>query len=123
RFAYDKDVVKRIGDDYRNEMKFQLPLPDNRKELVELLDLESAAGFESVLYRYFIRRFSRLARSSAYVIRLYGIVRFIRHLPPPPLLYLRQPRRMMLRYYRAYGFARFRFPVISLARSRRPTFR
>src|SRR5699024_6911245 len=30
-----------------NEMRFQLPLPDNRRELVELLDLEVAAGFES----------------------------------------------------------------------------
>ena len=28
-------------------MRFVLPLPDNRKELVELLDLEVAAGFES----------------------------------------------------------------------------
>ncbi len=47
RFAYDKDVVRRIGDDYANEIKFQLPLPDNRKELVELLELETLAGFES----------------------------------------------------------------------------
>jgi|SRR5690625_598966 len=46
-FAYDKDVVKSIGDNYDNEMRFQLPLPDNRRELVELLDLEVAAGFES----------------------------------------------------------------------------
>lgn len=46
-FAYDKAVVRAIGDDYENEMKFVLPLPDNRKELVELLTLETAAGFES----------------------------------------------------------------------------
>src|SRR5690625_3027096 len=46
-FSYDRDVVKAIGDDYANEMRFQLPLPDNRRELVELLDLEVAAGFES----------------------------------------------------------------------------
>src|SRR5690606_41356826 len=46
-FAYDKDVVRRIGENYKSEIKFQLPLPDNRKELVELLDLEAAAGFES----------------------------------------------------------------------------
>lgn len=46
-FAYDKEVVRGIGEDYTNEMRFVLPLPDNRKELVELLDLESAAGFES----------------------------------------------------------------------------
>lgn len=46
-FAYDKDVVRAIGDNYENEMRFVLPLPDNRKELVELLELESAAGFES----------------------------------------------------------------------------
>lgn len=47
RFAYDKAVVKGIGDNYENEMRFVLPLPDNRKELVELLSLETAAGFES----------------------------------------------------------------------------
>lgn len=46
-FSYDREVVKAIGDDYANEMRFQLPLPDNRRELVELLDLEVAAGFES----------------------------------------------------------------------------
>src|SRR5699024_8213158 len=46
-FSYDRDVVKAIDDDYANEMRFQLPLPDNRRELVELLDLEVAAGFES----------------------------------------------------------------------------
>src|SRR5690625_3614179 len=46
-FSYDRDVVKAIGNDYANEMRFQLPLPDNRRELVELLDLEVAAGFES----------------------------------------------------------------------------
>lgn len=46
-FAYDKDVVRAVGDNYTNEMRFVLPLPDNRKELVELLELESAAGFES----------------------------------------------------------------------------
>src|SRR5690625_1935534 len=45
--SYDRDVVKSIGDDYTNEIRFQLPLPDNRRELVELLDLEVAAGFES----------------------------------------------------------------------------
>lgn len=47
KFSYDKEVIRRIGDNYESEIKFQLPLPDNRKELVELLDLESAAGFES----------------------------------------------------------------------------
>ena len=46
-FGYDKKVVLNIGDNYDNEMRFVLPLPDNRKELVELLDLEVAAGFES----------------------------------------------------------------------------
>ena len=46
-FGYDKKVVLDIGDNYTNEMRFVLPLPDNRKELVELLDLEVAAGFES----------------------------------------------------------------------------
>ena len=28
-------------------MRFVLPLPDNRKELVELLEMETLAGFES----------------------------------------------------------------------------
>jgi hypothetical protein len=46
-FAYDREVVKSIGDDYRNEVKFVLPLPDNRKELVELLTLEMDAQLES----------------------------------------------------------------------------
>ena len=47
RFAYDKSVVMGIGEDYANEMRFVLPLPDNRKELVELLEMETLAGFES----------------------------------------------------------------------------
>src|SRR5690625_4172920 len=47
RFAYDREVIKSIGDDYANEMRFVLPLPDNRKELVELLEMETLAGFES----------------------------------------------------------------------------
>lgn len=46
-FAYDKQVIRKIGDNYTNEMRFVLPLPDNRKELVELLMLETGAGFES----------------------------------------------------------------------------
>lgn len=46
-FGYDKQTVLNIGDNYENEMRFVLPLPDNRKELVELLDLEVVAGFES----------------------------------------------------------------------------
>lgn len=46
-FGYDKNVVERIGDNYDNEMRFILPLPDNRKELVELLEMETIAGFES----------------------------------------------------------------------------
>lgn len=46
-FSYDKKVVMNIGDNYTNEMRFVLPLPDNRKELVELLEMETLAGFES----------------------------------------------------------------------------
>ncbi|ASH85395.1 phage portal protein [Listeria monocytogenes] len=46
-FAYDKTVVRNIGDNYTNEIKFVLPLPDNRKELVALLVEEVGAGFES----------------------------------------------------------------------------
>ena len=45
-FAYDKDLVRRIND-YRSEIKFALPLPDNRKELVELLGEEMANRLES----------------------------------------------------------------------------
>lgn len=47
-FGYDKEVVRAIGKDYDSQIKFQLPLPDNRKELVELLSLETASGFESM---------------------------------------------------------------------------
>ena len=49
KFSYDKKVVKSVKD-YHTEMKFQLPLPDNRKDLVDLLgaemmnELESQAG-------------------------------------------------------------------------------
>lgn len=46
-FSYDRQVVLNIGDNYANEMRFVLPLPDNRKELVELLEMETLAGFES----------------------------------------------------------------------------
>ncbi|QOT13722.1 phage portal protein (plasmid) [Paenibacillus sp. JNUCC32] len=46
-FAYDKSVVRSIND-YTNEIKFVLPLPDNRKSLVELLTEETASGFESI---------------------------------------------------------------------------
>ena len=45
-FAYDKDVVRRI-EDYTTEIKFALPLPDNRRELVELLGQEMANQVES----------------------------------------------------------------------------
>lgn len=45
-FSYDKDVVRSI-EDYHNEIKFQLPLPDNRKELVELLSSELSQDLES----------------------------------------------------------------------------
>lgn len=46
KFAYDKDVVRRITD-YDSEMRFVLPLPDNRKELVQLLGDEVSLQFES----------------------------------------------------------------------------
>lgn len=45
-FSYDKDVVRSI-EDYYSEIKFQLPLPDNRKELVELLSSELSQDLES----------------------------------------------------------------------------
>ena len=45
-FSYDKDAVTAITD-YDNEMRFVFPLPENRKDLVELLELETLAGFES----------------------------------------------------------------------------
>lgn len=45
-FNYDKEVLRKI-EDYETEMKFVLPLPDNRKELVELLTEEMTAQLES----------------------------------------------------------------------------
>lgn len=48
-FSYDKKLVNSI-DCYKTEMRFQLPLPENRKNLVDLLgaemmnELESQAG-------------------------------------------------------------------------------
>lgn len=45
-FAYDKPTVRSITD-YTNEIKFVLPLPDNRASLVELLAMETTSGFES----------------------------------------------------------------------------
>lgn len=47
-FAYDRRVLDMIGDDYSNEVHFALPLPDNRKDLVELLAVEVGSGFESI---------------------------------------------------------------------------
>jgi hypothetical protein len=40
-------VLTAIGTDYDNEIKFALPLPENRAELVNLLMLETTSGFES----------------------------------------------------------------------------
>jgi Phage portal protein, SPP1 Gp6-like len=45
-FNYDKEIIRKI-EDYETEMKFVLPLPDNRKELVELLTEEMTAQLES----------------------------------------------------------------------------
>lgn len=46
KFAYDKEVV-RNSDEFDNDIHFVLPLPDNRKELVELLADEMANDLES----------------------------------------------------------------------------
>ena len=46
-FAYDKAALALIGDNYEHEIKFSLPLPDNRADLIELLSLEMASGLES----------------------------------------------------------------------------
>lgn len=48
-FAYDKSALALIGDNYEHEIKFSLPLPDNRADLIELLSLEMASGLESQL--------------------------------------------------------------------------
>lgn len=48
-FAYDKAALALIGDNYEHEIKFSLPLPDNRADLIELLSLEMASGLESQL--------------------------------------------------------------------------
>lgn len=45
-FAYDKKVVNSI-EDFHTEMRFQLPLPDNRKDLVDLLGAEMSNELES----------------------------------------------------------------------------
>lgn len=45
-FTYETKVVNAITD-YSTEMKFALPLPDNRKELVQLLGEEIATKLES----------------------------------------------------------------------------
>lgn len=45
-FAYDKDAVRSI-EDYRTEIKFVLPLPDNRQDLVDLLGSEILSDLES----------------------------------------------------------------------------
>lgn len=45
-FDYDKDQVRSVKD-YRNEIKLQLPLPDNRKEKVDLLTSEITEELES----------------------------------------------------------------------------
>lgn len=46
-FAYDKSALELIGNNYDHEVKFALPLPDNRKDLIELLSLEMGVGLES----------------------------------------------------------------------------
>lgn len=46
-FAYDKDALSLIGDNYEHDIKFSLPLPDNRADLIDLLTLEMTAGLES----------------------------------------------------------------------------
>jgi len=46
-FAYDKAALSLIGDNYDHEIKFALPLPDNRADLIDLLTLEMTAGLES----------------------------------------------------------------------------
>lgn len=45
-FNYDKEIIRKI-EDYETQMKFVLPLPDNRKDLVELLTDEMTAQLES----------------------------------------------------------------------------
>lgn len=46
KFSYDTKKVNSI-DEYKTEVKFQLPLPDNRKEKVELVSEEVTNEFES----------------------------------------------------------------------------
>lgn len=45
-FSYDKDVIRGI-EEYESEMKFVLPLPDNRNDLVQLLTVELGTELES----------------------------------------------------------------------------
>lgn len=46
KFAYDKEAVNNI-EDYESEVKFVLPLPDNRQDLVDLLGSEITNDLES----------------------------------------------------------------------------
>lgn len=48
KFAYDKTLIKSLDDEQNTKMNFILPLPDDRENLIDLLQKEVDYGFESV---------------------------------------------------------------------------
>lgn len=46
-FSYEKDIIRKI-EDYESDIKFVLPLPDNRNDLVQLLTTELGTDLESI---------------------------------------------------------------------------
>lgn len=48
RFKYDRELLTEVGDDYTNEIIFNLPLPKDRMALVTQLSNEIASNMESI---------------------------------------------------------------------------
>lgn len=48
RFAYDRELVDLIDDNYDNTVHFRLPLPEDQMELIDRLTTEMASNLESI---------------------------------------------------------------------------
>ena len=48
KFAYDRDLVDLIDDNYDNTVHFRLPLPEDQAELINRLTTEMASDLESI---------------------------------------------------------------------------
>lgn len=48
RFAYDRDLVSQIDDNYDNTVHFRLPLPEDQAALIERLNIEMTSDLESI---------------------------------------------------------------------------